>query len=408
MASAEVDIKYVGYHGKITAATNPFLSSFLFKVLGLSVMLSEKLLRARRSKTVDPIRDPAARKLVHNILWLGREGLVMVEQYILPMVGNYVELRVLAYKLRASFYHIFVLFHNDPPVNRRTPSGSATTYSLFPDPLSPRGTRTTPPRQMTPGRSSSGASYTIGGPVSGPGQPPPGLPLPNVPKPGASAVYLLPLLDYTPTATDCFREADALAESLLPGSHPIRLSVKVEYVAYMYDCLRASEESRRWAKKAIRDVYEATEGMDDESFEDAAEMVGVLGRMMKRGLGGVGGSSGGSGSGGVATAAAASAAQQPRRSPSARDQGRGSPREKAAPSRGSGLRGGDGSKHHRSQSTQQSHQQPQQRPSESRRRGSEKGTGSGNGHSSHHHSGESRKPSRRHHHSTSSAPTSWV
>ena len=408
MASAEVDIKYLGYHGKITAATNPFLSSFLFKVLGLSVMLSEKLLRARRSKKVDPIRDPAHRKLVHHILWLGREGLVMVEQYILPMVGSYVELRCLSYKLRASFYHIFVLFHNDPPVNRRTPSGSVTTYSLFPDPLSPRGTRTTPPRQKTPGGSSSGASYIIGGPVGGPGQPPPGLPLPNIPKPGASAVYLLPLLDYTPTATDCFREADALAESLLPGSHPIRLSVKVEYVAYMYDCLRAAEESRRWAKKAIRDVYEATEGMDDESFEDAAEMVGVLGRMMKRGLGGFGGSSGGSGSGGVATAAAVSAAAQPTRSPSTRGPGGGSPRTKVTSSGTTGLRGGDGSSYRRSQSTQQQQQQPNS--SDSRRRGNGNGSsgGGGSGHSSHHRGGETRRSSRRHHHSTSSAPTTWV
>jgi hypothetical protein len=82
-----------------------------------------------------------------------------------------------------------------------------------------------------------------------------------------------------------------LAEKLLPGSHPIRLSVKVEYVAYIYDCLHEAEQSRRLARTSVRHVYEAQEGMDDESFEDAAEMVGILGRMMKRGLG-QGGSSG--------------------------------------------------------------------------------------------------------------------
>lgn len=379
MASAEVDIKYLGYHGKVTGATNPFLSSFLFKVLGLSVILSEKLLRARRSKHLDPSRDPNSRKLVHHILWLAREGLVMVEQYVLPMVGNYVELRVLAYKLRASFYHIFVLFHNDPPVNRKAASGASTaTYSLFPDPLTPRGTRTTPPRQRTPGGSSSSPHYTIGGPVGG--GPPPGLPLPNIPKPGASAVYLLPLLDYRPTALNCFEEANALAESLLPGSHPVRLSVKVEFVAFMYDCLHLADESRRLAKKSIRDVYEATEGMDDESFEDAAEMVSVLGRMMKRGLGTTGSS--GTGSGGFPTSTSRGDAGL------SRGNGGGS-RGNGGGSRSGHAAGGrtNGSGHHRQHSQQHS---------EHRRRSS----GSSNGHK------EGGRRSKHHH--SRSAPSTWV
>src|SRR5271156_6849629 len=242
----------------------------LFKVLGLSVILSEKLLRARKSRRLDPTRDTkSVRHLYHHILWLSREGLVIIEQYILPMVGNYVELKVLSYKLRASFYHIFVLFHNEPPVNRRSAPATTGSYSLFPDPLSPR-TQTTPPRQRTPGS----GTIPIGGPGGGNSNPPPGLPLPQIPKPTAknSASFLLPLIDYTPTASSCFAAANALAERLLPGSHPVRLSVKVEYVAYLYDCLNEAEQSRRLAKKSIKDVYDAQEGMDDESFEDAAEL----------------------------------------------------------------------------------------------------------------------------------------
>jgi hypothetical protein len=65
-------------------------------------------------------------------------------------------------------------------------------------------------------------------------------------------------------------------------------------VAYMYDCLHEAEASRRQAKLAVRAVYEAQEGMDDESFVDASELVSILGRMMKRGLGGGGSGSGGS------------------------------------------------------------------------------------------------------------------
>ncbi|OCT52012.1 14-3-3-like protein [Cladophialophora carrionii] len=316
MASSEVDQKFLGYFAKVTTTENNYLSSFLFRVLGLSVILAEKLLRARRAKRLDPVRDPKARQLIHHILWLAREGLVMVEQYVLPMVGNYVELKVLSFKLKASFYHIFVLFHNEPPVNdrinrSRSFGGGDGSFTLFPEPLSPRESRE--------GRERSSRQGTLRSPTEGNGtrrrspaistgrvmgatttRTPPGLPLPATYPYFASgangngngtATFLLPLQDYTPIATQAFREANELAESLLPGSHPVRLSVKVEYVAYVYDCLHEAEASRRMAKMSIRHVYEAQEGMDDDSFEDAAEMVGILGRMMKRGLG-PGGSSG--------------------------------------------------------------------------------------------------------------------
>jgi hypothetical protein len=68
----------------------------------LSVILAEQLLIARQKRRLDPIRDPKAKHLIHHILWLAKEGLLMVEQYVLPMVGNYVELKVLAFKLKAS------------------------------------------------------------------------------------------------------------------------------------------------------------------------------------------------------------------------------------------------------------------------------------------------------------------
>jgi len=170
MASSEVDQKFLGHFAKLADKDNDFLSQFLYRVLGLSVLLAEKLLRTRRNKRADPSRDASARQLLHHILWLSREGLVMVEQYILPMVDNYVELKVLAYKLRASFYHIFVLFHNDPPVNSKNTPKTSGTYSLFPDPLSPaartpRTSASPTSRQRTPN-----AGYTIGGaPATPPG-----------------------------------------------------------------------------------------------------------------------------------------------------------------------------------------------------------------------------------------------
>ncbi|KAL2419727.1 hypothetical protein ABEF95_006162 [Exophiala dermatitidis] len=319
MASSEVDQKFLGYFAKVTTTENNYLSSFLFRVLGLSVILAEKLLRARRAKRLDPVRDPKARHLIHHILWLAREGLVMMEQYVLPMVRNYIELRVLSYKLRASFYHIFVLFHNDPPVNDRINRSKSGSFSPFPDPLSPKSPGSPRPTEPTfsPHNNTNGggrrrsSAISLGAAVGGTAtRTPPGLPLPasypytahsytkgsgsGSAKDDGTATFLLPLQDYRPYATQAFREANELAERLLPGSHPIRLSVKVEYVAYIYDSLHDPEQSRRMARVSIRHVYEAQEGMDDDSFEDAAEMVSILGRMMKRGLGGDSG--GGSGS----------------------------------------------------------------------------------------------------------------
>ena len=83
------------------------------------------------------------------------------------------------------------------------------------------------------------------------------------------------ILTLAAIATAAFRDAHEIAAELLPGSHPIRLSVEVEYVAYIYDCLHEADQSRRRAKAAVRAVYEAQEGMDDESFVDASELVSM-------------------------------------------------------------------------------------------------------------------------------------
>jgi hypothetical protein len=275
MASSEVDQKFLGHFAKTTSHDNPYLSAMLYKVLGLSVILAKKLVRARRLRRLDPTRDTKSLELYHHIIWLSREGLVIVEQYVLPMVEVYAELRVLAYKLRASFYHIFVLFHNQPSINQASiPSFKTTTPET---PLNGKG--------KTVNRDSLGTSPTRhaaeGGPV---GPLPPGLAPVSVPKPAAS--FLLPAVDYIPTATQCFTAASTLADHLLSGSHPIRLSVKLEYAAFLYDCLHDGEGSRRLAKQTIREVYDADEDMDDETFEDAAELVGILGKMMRRGLSG--------------------------------------------------------------------------------------------------------------------------
>lgn len=281
MASSEVDQKALGNFAAATSFDTPFLSAMLYKVLGLSVMLSKKLLRARRLRRLDTTRETKSLQLYRHIIWLSREGLLILEEFILPLVEPYVELKVLAYKLRASFYHIFVLFHNQPaihssgitsiPSNTGMPNGDVGLQA----PSRENSFKTQPEVISTPNENGFSA------PARKVTQHPPGLALVQPPK--AMSSFLLPSIDYVPTATACFNHAASLAEKLLPGSHPLRLSVKLEYAAYLYDCIHDSNASRHLAKQAIADVYNAKEGMDDESFEDAAEIVGILGKMIKRG-----------------------------------------------------------------------------------------------------------------------------
>lgn len=126
--------------------------------------------------------------------------------------------------------------------------------------------------------------YAAGGPVGtpSPGPPlnaPPGLNPVPIPQPSS---FLLPPLNFVPLATGYFTTASQYAVSFLPGSHPLRLSVALEHSAFLWDCVHDHDGSRRVARRAIKDVYRAQEAMDDSAFEDAAELVQVLGRMMKR------------------------------------------------------------------------------------------------------------------------------
>jgi hypothetical protein len=282
MASSEVDQKFLGRLAKIVEPDNPLLASVLFKILGLSINLSSHLIKARKQRRLDTTRVTQSLKLYFHIIWLSREGLVLLEQYVLPMVGNYVELKVLAYKLRASFYHIFVLFHNQPPVSNM---GTAAVQAMAAE-------MTQAAANMDKGKglakdddddddvettqSSIQPTHTLeGGPVG----PPPGF------GPELAASFLLPAANYLPVAHRYFQEAIALADQLLWGSHSLRLSVKTEYAAFLYECVHDGEGSRKLAKDTIAEVYEATEGIDNDMFNDACELVTVLGKMMKRGLG---------------------------------------------------------------------------------------------------------------------------
>ncbi|KAK0615985.1 14-3-3 domain-containing protein [Bombardia bombarda] len=278
MASSEVDQKFLGKLAKEVENNNPLLAAVLFKLLGLSLNLSTQLIKAEKQRRHDKTQPMPE---LEHIIWLSREGLVLLEQYVIPMVGNYVELKVLAFKLRASFYHIFVRFHNTPPIETiglGTPEGQTTTTvpGLLPPNRIDKGKGVARDDQGVPAQQASRPGYNLeGGPVG----PPPGF------GPEPAAAFLLKPNNYLPLAHRYFQDAVQLADQLLWGSHSLRLSVKTEFAAFLYECVHDAEGSRKLAKDAISHVYEATEGIDNDMFTDACDLVATLGKMMKRGLG---------------------------------------------------------------------------------------------------------------------------
>ncbi|KAG7120296.1 hypothetical protein HYQ44_004792 [Verticillium longisporum] len=236
MASSLVDQKFLGRLARTVEADNPLLSSMLLKLLGLSLSLAEQLVTAKKQRRPDPARSPKSLELILHIIWLSREGLVMLQHAVLP--------------------------GTTPP---RSDKGKG---------LAMDGDWNTSQNSIQP------THPLEGGPV----HPPPGFaPQHNVAD--LPARFLKEPKNFLPEAHQYFQQAIGLADTYLWGSHSLRLSVKTEYAAFLWDCLHDGEGSRKVAKDAIAEVYEASEGMDDDMFTDACELVTVLGRMMKRGLG---------------------------------------------------------------------------------------------------------------------------
>ncbi|KAM3081550.1 hypothetical protein ACMFMG_005006 [Clarireedia jacksonii] len=271
MASSEVDMKFLGKFAENIQMDQPLLARNLFQIFGNLVMLSKMVVKARKLRRLDTTRDTPSLDLYCRIIWYAREGLKVLEEFVMPLVSRFGELKVLVYKLRASYYHLYVITLRAAKITtppgltslRERDKGKGIDLGQV-DPLRPSSVQPTHPLE--------------GGPVGGP----PGL---SIPPPEPAPGFLVPAADYRPLANQYFLEASGLADHLLWGSHPLRLSVKVEFAAFLYDCLDEKDHSRRLAKQTVAEVYNADEGMDDEMFEDAAELVSILGRMVKRGLG---------------------------------------------------------------------------------------------------------------------------
>ncbi|CAG8976151.1 hypothetical protein HYALB_00010020 [Hymenoscyphus albidus] len=283
MAQGEVDLKFLSQFAENVKYDHPSLSKNLSTILGNLTMMSELVIRARKSRRLDTTRDTKSVDLYCRIIWYAREGLQIVEHIILPMVANSGPLKVLSYKIRASYYHLYVLFNNNPQITLKAAHKEVHT---------PPGLKSSRDKGKAPERSMGYDSQFAGDDVFRPSSVQPTNPLEGGPvggvgprPPGIATNFLVPSIDYRSIALQCFQEANILAEKLLWGSHPLRVSVRLEYTAFLYDCLHEKESSRHLAKATISEVYNAPQGMDDDMFQDTALLVGILGKMMKRGLG---------------------------------------------------------------------------------------------------------------------------
>ena len=327
MAVSQIEEKILGRLARQTGPSNALLSASLYQVLGLSILLSRRLYRARRIRKLDITRDTKSLQLYHHIIWLAREGLSITEVYILPYCQDGEqgpECRVMAAKLRASLYHVFCLFHNHPPVSSVSPriggsdSTPSSTRTVKPGDSqvrsspaeSPRnGKRAGDSKRRTGGSGlrdtipsmTSDASY-VTNPFAGPAMtpPPPGPPPPiptearrtptrppglapiNISPTRAAAAFLLPPLNFVPMAREHFETAQHLANSLLAPAHALRLSVSLEHAAFLWDCEKEHERAKRLARKTIKEVYASTEGLDDDEFANASSLVQALGGIVRR------------------------------------------------------------------------------------------------------------------------------
>ncbi|KAF1356820.1 14-3-3 domain-containing protein, partial [Delphinella strobiligena] len=307
MAVSAVDLRMLGALAEDTVTNNVLLSSCLFQILGLSVALSQQLARARSQRKLDYTRDTKSIKLYHHILWLAREGLSITEVFILPYCQDGEqgpECRVMAAKLRASFYHIFCLFHNHPPVFQIKPSEPSTsTTSTSRQGLGFSNDNLAPLPQNVAGHRDSMVSESsyITNPFAAT-SPPPDYPIPPLPStpsrrdapsrppgfspqqhsPPSSALFLLPPLNFVPAASNYFQIASSLARTLLRGAHPLRLSVTHEYTAFLCDCVKDYEGARRAAGDAVRAAYDDHTNLSDREWEDVLKMVRALTGIAKR------------------------------------------------------------------------------------------------------------------------------
>lgn len=303
MATTAIGRKLLGNLAELVSRDHGTMGSDLFVLLGLSVSLADRVATMQRYIKSSDITDTEVTALRYHILLLIREGLAIVEARVAPFTdaGQFgLALQIMTLKLRASFYNILCLHHNEPPIvtssSRKTkhPAPEAETaihpsqrHPSTPPPRAPdspniKDSSTSPP-EVTVTSSDDTAASLITNPWS-PARPIPqpyAKNLPPFPTTSNPATFIMPLRDNIPTTLSLFETALELAEKL-PGSAPLRLSVVVDFCSFLQRCMNDGKRARKLASEAVKAVYQAHEGMEDSEFEDAAALVGLLGVVIEK------------------------------------------------------------------------------------------------------------------------------
>ncbi|CAD6501859.1 BgTH12-02105 [Blumeria graminis f. sp. triticale] len=272
MAILEVDKKFLGQFACCVQNKHPLLAQKLYQVFGILTIMSTQMNEAYNLRVESRVQETQIVDLIDRVVWYAREGLQILEEYVLPMVANYRDLKVLSFKLRASFYYLYTLFHNQPPLNfeskqstrawgrpptyRKIDKGRVVDLS-YSHPSYFRGTFS---RQNSPNSSFSGGSQ---------------------PYSEFSRNFIVDYHDYRPITLQYFQEAASLADSTLRANHPLRISIKVGYATYVSECLHDKEGSHQIASATVAETHNKQGPQNDEISSDAAMLVEVLTNMMR-------------------------------------------------------------------------------------------------------------------------------
>lgn len=288
MAITFVDRKVLAHLINYYVSENRVVVENLRTVLGLSIMLEQKLVRARRLRQFDMTTGSSMLNLYQEILFLAKEGLALTEVFIAPHCGQNAEgvYQVMSLKLRASFHHIFCLYHNTPPVRLLRPkekkelsvfsinymaNRKSQEFNLSGSPLPSAKSFVTNPY------AANGQAPPVLDTVQPRAAPthPPGLSTDNslfYEPPVHASTFLMPPLDYTPETKRLFQQASMFAEKFLHPAHPLVLSLALERATFLIDCLADYEKSLRVVKKAARAAW-LSRNTRHPTWEDAMNIM---------------------------------------------------------------------------------------------------------------------------------------
>lgn len=297
MAISHVDRKILAHLINYYGSDNKVVLDNLRTVLGLSVMLEQKLIRARRLRQFDITGETRSLNLYQEIIFLAKEGLALTEVFIAPHCGEDAEgvYQVMALKLRASFHHIFCLYHNTPSVRLLRPK-EKKELSVFS--INYMANRKSQEFNLSGSPLPSAKSF-ITNPYAANGQAPPVLdtvqPRAALTRPPGlstntslfyeppvhASTFLMPPLDYTPETKRLFEQASKFAEKFLHPAHPLMLSLALERATFLIDCLSDYEESLKVVKKAARAAW-LSRNTRHVTWEDAMNIMRKMSEILIR------------------------------------------------------------------------------------------------------------------------------